>query len=199
MTIEGLLERMARSTDPEIRAFAEAERAKRQAAKSTKRASRKRRAEALALPGRSRAERSRERQAERLETRPLVEARARGRCEAVAALAPGAFSAEVLRDLPEARPEAWRDLYSIGPCYGRLIWDHFFGRGKVDPDVEFEWMICETHDRMKTDNDPSHLLWLRLFRLHCAQHRYTRSLTMLVGKIALEEAQNPTQGATDGV
>ena len=100
--------------------------------------------------------------AARRNTRPKVEARANGRCEA-----------------------------GIPSCRGRLHWDHFFGRAKVPPSVELEWMICEEHDHQKTCNVPSRLTWLNRFLLHAIRYDYADAVERTRNAITLEMAQHP--------
>jgi hypothetical protein len=126
---------------------------------------------ALVLPGTTRAERRQTKAQARRATRPLVEARAAGRCEAALADAGGV-------------------------CRGRLIWDHFFGRGKVPPSVELEWLICAEHDRLKTasetpDGETSRAFWVRVFDRHSARYGYQDALDRCARALAIELAQHP--------
>lgn len=100
---------------------------------------------------------------ERRSTRPIVEARAGGVCE----------------------------VRALGGCRGRLVWDHFWGRGKVPPSVEAEWMLCEEHNHRKTDWQPTRVWWIGVFRMHCAMHGYAEQVAKCDGAMSLEEAQHP--------
>lgn len=137
---------------------------------------RDRRARAKALrkrgraPGKTQEQRREAKGAARRATRPLVEARENGRCA----------------------------VSAIGGCRGRLIWDHFFGRGKTPPAVETEWMLCDEHNRQKTDwQKPGGTVgegrayWLALFRLHAGLHGYTDVVAKCDAQLALERAQHP--------
>jgi hypothetical protein len=124
----------------------------------------------LDLPGKTRAERRQSKAEARRSTRPLVAARAAGRCEVAA----------------------------LGGCRGALHWDHFFGRGKVPPSVELEWMLCEEHDHRKTENVPSRAWWLEVFKLHAASHGYQDALDRCEKSLALELAQHPEARASLG-
>lgn len=118
-------------------------------------------------PGKDRAERRKTKAEARRSTRPLVEARADGRCEAA--------------------------TYVTGPCSGSLHWDHFWGRGKVPPAVEAEWMLCERHDRLKTLNEPTRENWIRVFQQHCIGHGYVEEAAKCQWQIELEQAQHPAR------
>lgn len=169
MSTARLLERVAAGT-------LSAEDARRELARRDQaKAERKARAKALGrrgrAPGKTVQERRESKQEARRSTRPLVEARENGQC-AVAA---------------------------IGGCRGHLVWDHFFGRGKVPPSVETEWMLCDEHNRQKTDwakpggqVGEGRAYWLALFRLHAGLHGYADAVAKADAQLALERAQHPT-------
>ena len=113
-------------------------------------------------PGVSQRERAKTKREKRRETRPLVAERDQG-CA----------------------------VRAIGGCRGNLVWDHFFGRGKVPPAVETEWFLCEAHNQRKTDNVPSRTYWLALFRLHCQSHGYSEVADRCAVLMELEAAQHP--------
>jgi hypothetical protein len=105
-------------------------------------------------------------------TRPIVVERAGGYCEA----------------------KPWIST----PCGGRLVWDHFFGRGKVPPDHRLEWMICADHDAAKTANAPSRAAWMVIFHAHARNHGYDEAAVMAHNAHALEVAQHPEARAPRG-
>ncbi len=98
-------------------------------------------------------------------TRPLCEERAGGCCEVA--------------------------IYARTRCEGALTWDHYWGRGKVPPNHEAEWMICRGHHDEKGAGDPSRLAWHQIFREHALRHGYHEQIDACDRAIALERAQHP--------
>ena len=81
---------------------------------------------------------------------------------------------------------------AIGGCRGNLHHDHFLGRGKQAPDVQWEWMLCEEHDHRKTHNVPSRAYWIGLFRIHAQSHGYEEVAQRCEVLLDYEAAQHPS-------
>mgnify|MGYP000858775972 FL=1 len=116
-------------------------------------------------PGKSKEERRQEKREARQATRKLCEERAGGYCEAA--------------------------LYIHSRCDGPLTWDHYWGRGKVPPNHEAEWMICRGHHDEKGAGDPTRQRWHEAFREHALRHGYAEQIDRCDRFIALERAQHP--------
>lgn len=100
------------------------------------------------------------------------------------------------RPLVAARENGWCAVRALGGCRGRLVWDHFWGRGKVPPGVEREWMLCEEHDHQKTDGIPDRAHWLMLYAMHCRFYGYDDEARKAEAMRDLELAQHPEHERT---
>jgi hypothetical protein len=68
--------------------------------------------------------------------------------------------------------------------------DHFWGRAREES-VESCWHLCATHDREKTENIPTRVLWLRRFYMHAFRNGYHGQMDKASDAVVLELAQHP--------
>jgi hypothetical protein len=88
------------------------------------------------------------------------------------------------------------DLETFGPHAGKLEIDHQWGRGKAPATVENCRRKCSRHHRMKTDGEPSRLIWLLDFLGWATGKRYWAEVEKTNAAIELERGQHP--GASHG-
>ena len=168
-----LLERMARSDDPDLAAEAKAEQERQTAAKAKAKAARKARPVRAVGP-----------------TKAAKKATKRG-SDAIA------YAGVRERDAGLCTVQLAAEI--LGVCGGALQIDHQWGRGKAPTTVENCRMLCRDHHRRKTDSEteqgPSRLLWLCDFREHALSHDYYAEVSKADGAIALERGQHPDRRA----
>lgn len=97
------------------------------------------------------------------------------------------------RVLRRDRQQCTADVATFGPHSGAIHMDHQWGRGKGRPPESIEncRALCEGHDRMKTDGDPTRIAWLEDFRRHAAGHGYRAEVAKVDVQVQLEHAQHP--------
>lgn len=74
--------------------------------------------------------------------------------------------------------------------------DHFHGRAREES-VESCWMLCPRCDSEKTENRPTRIYWLRVFRDHAIRRGYAAQVHKCATLIRLEEAQHPEPRAKE--